>query len=61
MGLLQRPDCADKIRVKYWKSFSPNDYKMSVKLSVETNSYLVNKLEKYVEYTFQVSRGRWRL
>ena len=56
-GLLTRSDCADKIRIKYWKTYSPNDYKMSEKLSVETHSFLVEKLDKYIEYTFQVKEA----
>ena len=54
VGLLNRPDCADKIRVKYWNSYNPNGYVMSDKLSVETISHVVDRLDKYVEYTFQV-------
>ena len=57
VGLLGNARCANKIRVKYWKTFSPNDYKMSEKLSVETSSYLINNLDKYLDYTFQVSKS----
>ena len=54
-GLLGNARCANKIRIKYWKTFSPNDYKMSEKLLVETNSYLIKNIDKYIEYDFQVS------
>ena len=57
--LLGNVGCADKIRIKYWKTLSPNDYETSAKLPVTTRSYLVEALEKYIEYTFQVTMLCW--
>ena len=53
--LLGNTRCADKIRVKYWTTNNPNDYTMSENLGVSRTSYLVEGLDKYIEYTFQVT------
>lgn len=57
--LLQNKDCADKIRVKWWRSIhGPNPgadkYKISKYLDLDTLSFVVEDLTKYVEYSFQV-------
>ena len=51
--------CADKIRVKWWRSIhGPNPgadkYKISKYLDLDTLSFVVEDLTKYVEYSFQV-------
>merc|ERR1712142_1083593 len=55
VGLLVNARCADKLRVKYWKSNgSPDSYEISDKFLVDKNSYLVKKIDKYIEYDYQV-------
>ena len=53
-GLLQNSECADLLRVKYWKVSDPNNYKTSDKFEVDTTSWEVNGLRKFQNYAFQV-------
>ena len=52
--LLGNTRCADKIRIKHWKTNSPNQYDMGENLGVSRTSYLIEGLDKYIEYTIQV-------
>ena len=52
--LLGNTRCADKIRIKHWKTNSPNQYDMGDNLGVSKTSYLIEGLDKYIEYTIQV-------
>ena len=54
MGLLGNTRCTDKVRVKFWKSSNPNDYKLSSKFLVGTTSHFIKKVDKYIEYDYQV-------
>merc|ERR1711915_594995 len=53
-GLLGNARCADKVRVKYWKMNSPNEWKISDKLPVAAEQFVVQNIDKYIKYAFQV-------
>ena len=44
------------MRLKYWKTNRPNEYMMSENLVGSKTSYLIEGIEKNIEYTFQVRK-----
>ena len=56
-GMLHNANCADWMRVKYWKSSGSDiDYDISQKLDKTARSFIVSDLSPYRSYTFQVSK-----
>ena len=53
-GLLQNSECADWIRVKYWPYNKPNDYDLTEKEFVNKSSIVIDGLESYRKYAFEV-------
>ena len=54
-GMVKNDDCADWMRVKYWKSSgSDSDFEISKKLNKTTRTFRVSDLSPYRDYTFQV-------
>jgi len=62
-GLLEQPECADKIVVKHFKGSERLNYKISEKMPVSVNSYIVRHLTPHTTYTYQViaveDKGKW--
>ena len=54
-GMMKNTDCADWMRIKYWKSSgSESDFEISKKLDKTTRTFIVSDLSPYRDYTFQV-------
>ena len=53
-GLLENSDCADSLRIKYWWTNTPNEYKLTEKFSKTSTNFIISDLLKYQEYAFVV-------
>ena len=53
-GLLENMDCADSLRIKYWWTNTPNDYRLTEKLPTSSTNFKIGDLLKYQEYAFLV-------
>ena len=54
-GMLRNVDCADRIAVKYWQAYTPDNWQMTEKFPASVTSWIIRGIIKHIDYVYQVS------